>query len=270
MNMNTATGRSFKPGEQENIAKLTRDYGVQVEQRNIDCYTNIGMEGWWGENGLHQGLHDMNPIRGQFVVNLLKQYQISKSAQIIEVGCGGGIFCEYIAKEGYNITGVDLSSGAISVAKEHASINNLTINYQVASVYQLPFADESFDVVMSSDFLEHIDDLETAIYEMSRILKPNGLFIFDTISRCEKSVQTFMSLESQGIIPAGTHDPLLFIQPEELEHWAAKYGIQFSKDNKNPYGFLIKSIEFIEGKCYLKSIQAKNNFATYIGYGIKN
>lgn len=267
--MSTITGRYFQVGEQDKLSTLTKDYGVQVKKRNIDCYTNIGMEGWWGENNLHQGLHDMNPIRGGFVVALLKQYQISNDPQIIEVGCGGGIFCEYIAKQGYDVLAVDLSPGAISVAREHALINKLAIRYEIASVYQLPFADESFDIVMSSDFLEHIEDLETAIYEMSRILKPNGLFIFDTISRNEKSVQTFMSLESQGIIPAGTHDPFLFIQPEELEFLAAKYGIELVKDQNNPYGFLIQSIEFIEKKCYLKNIHSKNDFATYIGYGIK-
>jgi 2-polyprenyl-6-hydroxyphenyl methylase / 3-demethylubiquinone-9 3-methyltransferase len=267
--VSTITGRYFQVGERDKLSALTKDYGVEVEKRNIDCYTNIGIEGWWGENGVHQGLHDMNPIRGEFVIDLLKQYQKSNSHQIIEVGCGGGIFCEYIAKQGYNIVGVDLSLGAISVAQEHALINKLTISYEIASVYQLPFADESFDVVISSDFLEHIEDLETAIYEMSRILKRNGLFIFDTISRNEKSVQTFMSLESQGIIPSGTHDPFLFIQPEELEALATKYGIEFAKYQNNPYGFLIKSIEFIDKKCYLKSIHTKNDFASYIGYGIK-
>ncbi|NET60405.1 MAG: 3-demethylubiquinone-9 3-O-methyltransferase [Symploca sp. SIO2E6] len=266
--MNT-TGRNLQVREKEKIAELTRDYGVQIDERNIDCYSNIGIEGWWGEKGLHLGLHDMNPIRGEFAIEVLKQHQISNSHQIIEIGCGGGIFCEYFAEKGYNIIGVDLSSGAIDVAREHALLNNLTVNYQIASVYELPFADESFDVVMSSDFLEHIEDLETAIYEMSRILKHGGLLIFDTISRSEKSVQTFMSLESQGLIPPGTHDPFLFVQPEELDTLATKYGIQFARDDHNPYGFLIESIEFIDGSFQLQTIQAKDNFGTYIGYGIK-
>ncbi len=267
--MNTTTGRHFQVGEKEKIAQLTRDYGVETDERNIDCYSGIGIEGWWGEQGLHPGLHQMNPIRGEFVINLLKQYQISNSHQIIEVGCGGGIFCEYISKRGYNVLGIDISPGAVSVAQEHASMNNLTANYQTASVYELPFADESFDVVMSSDFLEHIEDLETAIYEMIRILKHNGLFIFDTISRSEKAVQNFMSLESQGIIPPGTHDPLLFVQPEELETLATKSGLEFARDENNPYGFLIESIEFIDGSFQLKSIKLKDSFSTYIGYGIK-
>ncbi|NEP80112.1 MAG: 3-demethylubiquinone-9 3-O-methyltransferase [Okeania sp. SIO3C4] len=267
--MNKITGRNFQVDEKEKIVQLTRDYGVQIDERNIDCYSNIGIEGWWGENGLHVGLHYMNSIRGKFVIDLLKQYQISNFHQIIEVGCGGGIFCEYIAKQGYNILGIDVSSGAISVAQEHALMNNLTINYQTASVYELPFADQSFDVVMSSDFLEHIEDLETAIYEMSRILKHNGLFIFDTIYRSENSVQYFMSLESQDKIPPGTHDPFLFVKPEELEALTTKYGIELARDDRNPYGLLIESIEFIDGCFQLKSIKEKDNFGTYIGYGIK-
>ncbi|MDJ0555881.1 MAG: bifunctional 2-polyprenyl-6-hydroxyphenol methylase/3-demethylubiquinol 3-O-methyltransferase UbiG [Microcoleaceae cyanobacterium MO_207.B10] len=267
--MNQITGRNFQVAEKEKIVQLTKDYGVEIDERNMDHYSNIGIEGWWGEKTLLPGLHQVNPIRGKFVIDLFKQYQISNSHQIIEIGCGGGIFCEYIARQGYNILGVDISSGSISVAQEHALKNNLTVNYQTASVYELPFADESFDVVMSSDFLEHIEDLERAIYEMSRILKQNGLFIFDTISRSEKSVQTYMSLESQGLIPPGVHDPFLFVQPEELETLATKYGIEFARDDNNPYGFLIEAIEIIDGSFQLESIKAKDNFGTYIGYGIK-
>ncbi|MDF5731913.1 MAG: bifunctional 2-polyprenyl-6-hydroxyphenol methylase/3-demethylubiquinol 3-O-methyltransferase UbiG [Rhizonema sp. PD38] len=222
------TGRYYAIGEKEMLNKLANDCGVQLQVRNIDSYSQIGLEGWWDlEKGLHQKLHVMNPIRGNFTVELLKEYGISRSHKIVEIGCGGGILSEYIARQGFNVTGIDISEGAIEVAKQHALLDNIEIEYQTGSVYQLSFPNNSFDVVVSSDFLEHIEDLDKAISEMSRILKSGGIFVFDTIARNEEAVKHYMSLETIGVIPAGTHDPLLFVNPEELETIASKYDQPF-------------------------------------------
>lgn len=269
MKSNTITGRNYQVGEPEKLTYLANEYGVKLDQRNLDTYSNAGLEGWWGENGSHKPLQEMNPVRGGFVIDVLKKFDISSSQKIVEIGCGGGIFSEYIASHGYNILGVDISEKSINVAQEHARMNNVQIDYQVASVYELPFENESFDVVMSSDFLEHLEDLVKAISEMSRILKKGGLFIFDTISRNESCVKTFMKLEAEGIIPAGTHEPLLFVQPEELESLANNCGIDFAKDANNPYGFLLQSIIFIDGKFQLGKVQEKETLPHYIGYGVK-
>ena len=269
MKTNTITGRNYQIGEPEKLTYLANEYGVKLDRRNLDTYSDAGLEGWWGENGIYKDLHRMNPVRGEFAIDVLKRFDISPSQRIIEIGCGGGIFSEYIASHGYNILGVDISMGAINVAKEHALIANVQVDYQVASVYELPFENESFDVVMSSDFLEHVEDLVAAISEMSRILKKGSLFIFDTISRNENCVTTFMKLEAEGVIPAGTHDPLLFIQPEELESVANQFGVDFAEDINNVYGFVLESIQFIDGKFQLAEVQEKETLPHYIGYGIK-
>ncbi|MDF5723984.1 MAG: bifunctional 2-polyprenyl-6-hydroxyphenol methylase/3-demethylubiquinol 3-O-methyltransferase UbiG [Rhizonema sp. PD37] len=264
------TGRYYAIGEKEMLHKLANDCGVKLQVRNIDSYSQIGLEGWWDlEKGLHQKLHVMNPIRGNFTIELLKKYGISRSHKIVEIGCGGGILSEYIARQGFNVIGIDISEGAIEVAKQHALLDHIEIEYQTGSVYQLTFPNNSFDVVFSSDFLEHIEDLDKAISEMSRILKPGGIFVFDTIARNEKAVKHYMSLETIGVIPAGTHDPLLFLNPEELEIVASKYDIEFAKDSDNPYGFVIKAIVNIDENFQMVEILDKNSFGTYIGYGIK-
>jgi len=139
----------------------------------------------------------------------------------------------------------------------------------VGNVYELPFENKSFDVVMSSDFVEHVEDLVTAFSEMSRILKKGGLFIFDTISRNESSVKIFMKLEAEGIIPAGAHEPLLFVKPEELESLAKQFGIELAEDVNNPYGFILNSIVLIDGKFQLQEVHRKETLLHYIGYGIK-
>lgn len=263
------TGRYYAIGEKDMLNRLANDYGVKLQVRNVDSYSQIGLEGWWDlEKGFHQGLHLMNPIRGNFIIELLKEYGISSFHKIIEIGCGGGILSEYIARQGFDVTGIDISEGAIEVAKQHAVLDNIKIEYRIGSVYQLPFPNNSFDVVFSSDFLEHIEDLDKAISEMSRILKPGGIFVFDTIARNLESVKEYMSLEAIGVIPAGIHDPLLFVNPEELEAIASKYDIEFAKDSNNPYGFIIKAITNIKNFQMIE-IQEKNSLGTYIGYGIK-
>ena len=90
---------------------------------------------------------------------------------------------------------------------------------------------------------------------MSRILKKGGLFIFDTISRIESCVITFMKLEAEGIIPAETHEPLLFIKPEELDNLVNQFDIDLAQDVNDPYEFLLQSIEFIDGKFQLGEVQ---------------
>lgn len=264
------TGRSYAVGEKDMLNRLANDHGAKVEVRNVDLYSHIGMEGWWDlEKSPHKGLHFMNPIRGNFILDLFKEYGISKAHKIIEIGCGGGILSEYIAKQEFHVTGVDISESAIETAKTHALLNNVEVEYQIGNTYQLNFPDNIFDVVMSSDFLEHVEDLDKAISEMSRILKPEGLFIFDTIARNEEALKQYMSLEAMGIIHAGVHDPLLFINPEELEVVAGKYNIEFAKDSKNPYGIVLKAIVNLGDDFQLREIQEKNSFGTYIGYGIK-
>ncbi|MGK7901756.1 MAG: bifunctional 2-polyprenyl-6-hydroxyphenol methylase/3-demethylubiquinol 3-O-methyltransferase UbiG [Hormoscilla sp.] len=269
MKTSTITERNYLPGEEERLTSLVAEYGVHLEQRNLDIYSDIGLEGWWGANGIHHALHDMNPIRGGFVIDLLKRFDIVPPKGIIEVGCGGGIFCEYLAKQGYQVLGVDMSRGAIKVAQEHAVIANVPVEYQVSNVYELPFEDESFDVVMSSNFLQHVEDLVTAFSQMSRILKKGGLFIFDTISRNEYSVTNFMKLEAEGIIIPGAHEPLLLIKPEEVESLAKQFGIALAADVNNPFGLIIEAIECIDGKFQLQKVTQKETLQNYIGYGIK-
>lgn len=106
-----------------------------------------------------------------------------KGLKILDLGCGGGLLSEEFAKNGAVVTGLDISENSINVASEHAHINNLVIDYKVGSAENIPASDNEFDVVICADCLEHVDNLEHVIYEVSRVLKKEGLFCYDTFNR---------------------------------------------------------------------------------------
>lgn len=279
MSAELITGRYFQPGELKRLDRLVNKYGVPIGEipggkRNANTY-EISWQEWWDPNGPHGGLHGMNPIRGGYFVDLLKRYAVPTDEPILDVGCGAGLLSEYLAKKGYNIIGVDLSKGAIQAAVEHPQQSTLNIKYLVGSVYNLPFPEGYFRAVVCSDFLEHIPNLDGAMLQISGALGSEGLFLCDTISRDdetqelsesgldeeEETVVQFMNREKDGRIPAGTHDPRLFINRGELREIAQKYGIQILEDNL--------TLEDFDDKFRLRKITIGSPIGHYLGHGIK-
>ncbi|MEM9152556.1 MAG: bifunctional 2-polyprenyl-6-hydroxyphenol methylase/3-demethylubiquinol 3-O-methyltransferase UbiG, partial [Cyanobacteria bacterium P01_F01_bin.3] len=122
------------------------------------------------------------------------------------------------ANRGAQVTGIDQSARCITAAKQHASAANLSIDYQPAHSENLPFDAETFDIVVCVDVLEHVADLPQTILEISRVIKPNGLFLFDTINRTwqSKLVMIWLLENTLRQIPCGVHDWNKFITPAEL------------------------------------------------------
>jgi 2-polyprenyl-6-hydroxyphenyl methylase/3-demethylubiquinone-9 3-methyltransferase len=137
---------------------------------------------------------------------------------ILDIGCGGGILTEEFAKRGGHVTGIDSSYQSLVQAKAHARENELEIDYRVGNASALSFPDHAFDIVVASEVLEHIGNLDTALWEMARVLKPGGLFLFDTPNRTWLSWLYFIAFGEilSRRIPRGTHDARMFIRPEEL------------------------------------------------------
>ncbi|MBI2577581.1 MAG: methyltransferase domain-containing protein, partial [Candidatus Wildermuthbacteria bacterium] len=194
----------------------------------------------------------------------------SKIKPVLDIGCGGGILSGFLSRKGYDIIGVDLSEGAIKIAIEHARESGLKSAYQVGSVYDLKYPNGYFSAVVCSDFLEHIEDLNKALSEISRVMEKGSPFVFDTISRDEETVRQFMIREKDGRIPAGTHDPKLFINPDELYRAAGSYGIEISENKDNPSGIDIKTMEDISDRFELKDISSVSEIGHYLGYGFKS
>ena len=137
---------------------------------------------------------------------------------VLDLGCAGGFMAEALAQRGANVTGIDPAEGTIEVARQHARKSGLGIGYDVGFGEALPYADASFDAVVCVDVLEHVADLNQVLAQVARVLRPGGLFLFDTINRNSLARLATITLAEDvlRLLPRGTHDPAMFIKPREL------------------------------------------------------
>jgi 2-polyprenyl-6-hydroxyphenyl methylase/3-demethylubiquinone-9 3-methyltransferase len=139
---------------------------------------------------------------------------------VLDLGCAGGFMAEALDDRGAQVTGIDPAADAIATARAHAAETGRSIRYDTGVGEALPYPDASFDAVVCVDVLEHVADLSRVLAEVTRVLKPGGLFLFDTINRnpVARLVTVTMAEDVLGLLPKGTHDPAMFIKPSELVH----------------------------------------------------
>lgn len=151
---------------------------------NNDVYKLQGDTWWKPDHFLYLLKTSINPWRVGYAHKVLKKLNIDpKGKAALEVGSGGGILTEEICKMGFATTGIDPANESLETARGHAKESGLNIKYDKGTGEQLPYPDQSFDCVVCCDVLEHVRDLPKVISEISRVLKPNGVFIYDTINR---------------------------------------------------------------------------------------
>lgn len=246
-------------------------------------------ETWWDEKEfLHLLKVMVNPWRVPYFRDVLeKQYGLDLSqVRLLDIGCGGGVLAEEFAVMGCRVTGIDISPRSIEIARMHAVRAGLSIDYQVGSGTQLSFEWESFDAVSCCDVLEHIHDWKQVIAEAGRVLKPGGLFFFDTINRTPQSrIQFIFGLQEfplTRLMPPDTHVWEMFITPEELTSALQKNGFVFEdikggKIDKGPLATLwdvqqqkLGRITFAELGRRLKLKLDKDVSLNYLGYAGKS
>jgi len=194
---------------------------------------SLQASGWWNENHfLHLLKTGMNPPRFRYFYEALTQQLGLQPANlsVLDVGCGGGILSEEFAKVGCRVTGIDPSAPSLETARRHAASEGLTVEYHLASGENIPFDTKSFDIVVCCDVLEHVDDLEKTIREVARVIKPGGMFCYDTINRTEEShkANIFAAQEFAltSFFPPNTHIWEKFITPEELLQIFERHGFE--------------------------------------------
>jgi 2-polyprenyl-6-hydroxyphenyl methylase / 3-demethylubiquinone-9 3-methyltransferase len=194
-----------------------------MKHRNdLEFYDRIA-EQWWDETAKIYALYHLNTPRFHYFDRHVPNW---KGLQVLDVGCGGGFTCEFLAQRGAIVHGIDQSHHCITKAKEHAALSELAIVYQHSYSELLPYQDGSFDVVTCVDVLEHVANLQQTLEEIYRVLKPGGMFCFDTINQTLKSKLILIWLLEDVLqaIPSGVHDWQKFIKPEALRHLLQNIG----------------------------------------------
>jgi 2-polyprenyl-6-hydroxyphenyl methylase/3-demethylubiquinone-9 3-methyltransferase len=175
---------------------------------------------FWDARGEFRPLHILNPIRAQFVADRAKL----AGARVLDVGCGGGLLCEALARSGATVTGIDLAPGMIDVARLHAAEQGLDITYNVVAAEEVS---GGFDVVTCMEMLEHVPDPERMTATLANLVKPGGAVFVSTINRNLKSfLLAIVAAEYLlNLIPRGTHEYERLIRPSQLDRWARAAGL---------------------------------------------
>ncbi len=180
---------------------------------------------WWDLNGEFRTLHRLNPIR----VDYIQSHSPVRAKKVLDVGCGGGILAESLAREGAQVTGIDASAEAIRAAEEHRRQSDLKVKYVCVATER--FATENvneYDVITCMELLEHVPDPESLIQACAQMLKKDGHLYFSTLNRTPKSWALGIVAAEYvlNLIPRGTHRYGNFIRPSELFGCCEKAGLR--------------------------------------------
>lgn len=180
--------------------------------------------GWWDPKGPFRPLHELNPARVKFIAD---RADLS-GGQILDVGCGGGILAESLARKGGQVTGIDVAARVLATARLHLHESGLNVDYQEKLVEDLAQeAPESFDLVTCMEMLEHVPDPASIIQAIAALLKPGGHGFFSTLNRTPLAFALGIvgAEHIARLLPRGTHRYDRFIKPSELSAWLRGSGL---------------------------------------------
>ncbi len=207
-----------------------------INPEEVEKFNRIAEE-WWNPNGKFKPLHKFNPIRIEYIKNnIINDFKISqidsplKGISILDIGCGGGLLSEPMARLGADVVGIDASKKNIDIAKHHLKKSKLKIEYHDTSPESFSYK-KKFDVILNMEIVEHVEDIPKFINQSSKFLKVGGIMFIATLNQTLKSY-IFAIIGAEYILrwlPIGTHDWNKFVKPEKLENICNKNSLVLKK-----------------------------------------
>ena len=217
-----------------------------INTKEIEKFSKLAEE-WWNPTGKFKPLHKFNPIRIEYVRNIIiKHFKIKSSKKplnkfsLLDIGCGGGLLSEPMCRLGADVTGIDASKKNIEISKIHAKEKKLKINYLNTSPEKLN-TKKKYDIILNMEIVEHVNNLNYFIKTCSNLLKKNGLMFVATLNRTLKSY-IFAVVGAEYILkwlPIGTHEWNKFVRPKELSEICFKYNLKLNEESGVVFNLVI-------------------------------
>ncbi|MCG6857114.1 MAG: bifunctional 2-polyprenyl-6-hydroxyphenol methylase/3-demethylubiquinol 3-O-methyltransferase UbiG [Salaquimonas sp.] len=220
------TARTTKPGTKS---------ATTIDQTEIDRFTAMAAD-WWNPTGKFRPLHKFNPVRLEYIKRQVcanfgrdvNEPDVLNGLRFLDIGCGGGLLSEPMARLGAEVVGADASATNVEIASIHAKQSGLEIDYRAVTAEEMADAGETFDVVLNMEVVEHVADVDLFIGKCASMVRPGGLIFIATINRTPKAwaLAIFAAENVLRWLPRGTHEYERLVRPHELEAPLAAAGLQ--------------------------------------------
>ena len=205
---------------------MTQSAQTTIDNAEVERFSALASE-WWNPTGKFRPLHKFNPVRLQYIKEKvcaqfdrdMNDPKAFEGLRFLDIGCGGGLLSEPMARLGAEVLGADASEVNIEVAKIHAKQSGLTIDYRAETSEVLEQAGEKFDVILNMEVVEHVADVDLFMSSCARMVNPGGIMFVATINRTlkAKALAIFMAENVLRWLPKGTHEYEKLVRPEEIE-----------------------------------------------------
>ena len=209
--------------------------GSTLDRAEIDRFERLASE-WWDPDGPHRPLHMMNPTRVRFIRDQAADHfgcdtdsvAPLKGLSLLDVGCGGGLVCEPMARLGAQVSGIDAGAEAVAIAEVHAAASGLAIDYACTTAETLATTGAQFDVVTALEIVEHVASVDQFSRALSALVRPGGLLVMSTLNRTARSFATVIVGAEYVLrwLPRGTHSWRKFLRPSELSASLRPHGLE--------------------------------------------
>ena len=203
----------------------TADARTTIDDEEVARFSALADE-WWNPKGKFKPLHKFNPVRLDYITERVSEHfgrdpkgpRPFEGLRLLDIGCGGGLLCEPMARLGAEVVGADASATNIEVAKIHAKRSGLVVDYRCTTAEALAEAGETFDVILNMEVVEHVADVSLYMEACTSMVRPGGLMFVATINRTFKAWLLALRMAEDVLrwLPKGTHQYEKLVKPEEL------------------------------------------------------